>query len=638
MADRKIAGITVEIGGDTKKLNDALKGTNKKIKDTQAQLKDVEKLLRLDPTNTELLRQRQSLLAKAVGETKEKLDTLKAAEKEAQTQFKEGKISEEQYNALKREIIETESNLKSLEKSAKTSNAALEKVRTTTEKWAKTADTVAKNTRAISGAAAGFLGSMGALALKTAATADDINTMSRNSGFSTETVQEWMYAADRIDVSVDSIGKAGQKLTKAMKSTSEDTQAAFKRLGVSATDAEGAMRPVEDVFWDVVAALGQVENETERDQLAMQLLGGSAADLSGIIDDGGEAFHELAQEAKDLGLIMDQDALDSANELNAGIDKLKSTMAGAFSKVGAEIAEDLLPTMETLLGWVEQAVHWLGTLDGEQLKTIAIILAVVAAISPLASAISGILTLIGAVSTALEFLIANPIVAAIAAIIALVAVIATQGDKIQEILGKVDDFLQNIFARDFTEIFGPVLGTVINTFMVTVKNWWDSLKMIFDGIIDFIRGVFTGDWKRAWQGVVEIFTGIFERITQAAKIPINAVIAIINTALNHINGMIENINKIPGVNIGTIGKIPYMAEGGELIRGKAIVGEAGPELLTVDGGRTIVQPLTAAGPTYQNSQTFGNFYVTVNAGATDSPDSLADTIAERLQELIERRE
>lgn len=118
MADR-IKGITVEIGGDTTGLSKALSGVNKEISSTQKELRDVERLLKLDPTNTNLLQQKQRLLAQAVGETKTKLDSLKQAEVQVQSQFKEGKVSQEQYEALQREIIATEQSLKKLESEAR---------------------------------------------------------------------------------------------------------------------------------------------------------------------------------------------------------------------------------------------------------------------------------------------------------------------------------------------------------------------------------------------------------------------------------------------------------------------------------------------------------------------------------------
>ena len=116
---RDIKGLTVEIGGDTTGLQKSLKGVNTEIKTTQAELKDINNLLKLDPTNTELLQQKQKALADEIESTKEKLETLKAAEQQAQQQFAEGKISQEQYDALKREIIATEESLKSLETEAK---------------------------------------------------------------------------------------------------------------------------------------------------------------------------------------------------------------------------------------------------------------------------------------------------------------------------------------------------------------------------------------------------------------------------------------------------------------------------------------------------------------------------------------
>ena len=127
MANR-IKGITVEIGGDTTKLSKALEGVNKEIKGTQTQLKDVQKLLKLDPSNTELLSQKHKLLADAVSATKEKLEVLKTAAEQANTALANGEISQQQYDALQREIIETENELKRLTTEANNSHTALEKM------------------------------------------------------------------------------------------------------------------------------------------------------------------------------------------------------------------------------------------------------------------------------------------------------------------------------------------------------------------------------------------------------------------------------------------------------------------------------------------------------------------------------
>ncbi len=134
MAANRIKGITVEIGGDTTKLQTALKGVNTEIRNTQSQLKDVEKLLKLDPGNTELMAQKHRLLGEAVKETKEKLETLKTAAEQANDALARGEISQSQYDALQREIIETERNLRDLERQADRSAVALQKIAAMGEK------------------------------------------------------------------------------------------------------------------------------------------------------------------------------------------------------------------------------------------------------------------------------------------------------------------------------------------------------------------------------------------------------------------------------------------------------------------------------------------------------------------------
>ena len=134
MAASRIKGITIEIGGDTTKLQTALKGVNTEIRNTQQQLKDCEKLLKLDPGNTELLAQKHKLLGQAVEETKNKLETLKTAQQQADEALKNGTISKDQYDALQREIIETEQELKRLEEQANQSATALQKISATGEK------------------------------------------------------------------------------------------------------------------------------------------------------------------------------------------------------------------------------------------------------------------------------------------------------------------------------------------------------------------------------------------------------------------------------------------------------------------------------------------------------------------------
>ena len=599
----KIKGITLEIGGDTQALSKSLSEANSEISKTQKALKDVDKLLKLDPTNIDLLKQREKLLNNEIEATKKKVDALK----EAQRNMDAGGVDKtsDQYMVLQREIIAATQELDKLEAAAGKANATIAEIGATADKVASGASKVAKATKGMSTAAAGGLAAIGGMAYKAVTSADDLNTLAKQSGFTTAELQKMEYAADRIDVSMEDITSSAQKLKKNMGSSSGSVRKAFKQLGVNVRDSNGAMRDSTEVYWDVIAALGQIENETERDQLAMTLLGKNADSLAGIIDDGGAAFRALGQEAEDAGLILSQDTLDSLNQVNDKIDQVKATAQATMATTGAKALEAAMPVIESLITAIGRVLEFIGGLSAGQMQVLIVILAIMAAISPLASLISGIAsavsfvstTVIPALSTALSFLAANPIVLVIAAIVAVIAAIVLFGDQIQEIIGKVDEWLQGVFVKDWTEIFGPTIGEILNGFFATVSTVWESIKQILNGVIDFIKGIFSGDWERVWKGVVEIFDGIFQGIVAVAKAPINAVISLINSVIDKINGFIRMANKVTskvGITIGEIDNIPYLAKGGILSRGSAIVGEAGPELLTVAGGKSIVQPLTAS--------------------------------------------
>ena len=407
MAGSRIKGITVEIDGNVTKLQDALKSVDKSLKDTQTSLKDVNKLLKLDPTNTELLRQKHDLLGKAVDDTKDKLKK----EKEALEQLKKGDDTAENrkaQDALQREIIQTEKDLEKLEKEYRQATPAL-------QKFAAESKNVAEKTKLVSAAAGGLGLAMIGNAYKSAQAADELNTLSRNLGISVEELQKMQYASDLVDVSVDQMAGSMSKLTKQMGSNA----AVFGELGINIYNADGSMRDATEVWYESLEALSQVENETLRDQLAMQLFGKSAMDLSGIIDDGGAGLKAYGEEAEAAGLILSQDAVDGANRFNDAVDKLRATAGASFMEMGATLAETLAPALEKIVEEVSKVLQWFSDLDGETQTLILTILAVVASIAPLATAFSNITTIVGGVSKAFTFFTspAGMVVLAIGAIV-----------------------------------------------------------------------------------------------------------------------------------------------------------------------------------------------------------------------------
>lgn len=638
----KIRGITIQLSGDTTGLTKSLNDANKEIKNTQSQLKDVERLLKLDPKNTELLRQKQELLGKAIGETNTKLETLKKAEDTMKSQGVDQ--NSEQFMALQRDIAATEGELKKLTDEAGKTVSAFDKVKAATDKIAQGAKNVADKTKGLSlagGAVAGGLLATGKNAIQTA---DDLETLAKRSGLSTDMLQKFAYASDMVDVSTEELVSAMTKMKKNMG----DNPAAFEALGVSVTNADGTFRGLEEVFYDSLAALSQIGDETERDLAAMDLFGKGADTLATIIDDGGVGLQEYGAKAQELGLILSEDTIGKLTATCDQLDEMKARTTATLAEVGATLLENLAPAIETIIEKIGEVVNWLGTLDSDTLNTILVVAGVIAAISPIASIVAGISSAIGVLSSAISFLLANPIVLLIAGIVALVTLIATKGDQIKEILQKVDSFLQNIFVKDWSKQFG-VLGDLLNAFFKIVGGVWDSIKSIFSGIIDFIRGVFTGDWRRAWDGVKQIFSGVFNALLTIAKAPLNLLIGLVNGLIDGLNFLIRGINKIGfdvpdwvpiiggkkfGFNLKEIGKIAYLAQGGILSSGTAVVGEAGPELLTMNNGRAVVQPLT----NNTTNQNYGGVTLNIYGAAGQSVQELAEIIMDEIGDATRRQE
>lgn len=464
-AGRDIKGITIELDGDTTKLTKALEGVNKSLKDTQSQLKDVNKLLKMDPTNTELLRQKHELLGKAVQETKEKLEKQRTAMEQLQ---KSGSTEENraQQDALQREIIETEQKLKELDSAYVQSEPHLAAF---AARSAEVAEKTEKVSKAAGIAGAALLGN----AVHAAQTADELATISKQTGLSVEELQRMQYASELVDVSVDDMTGSMKKLVKQMSSGSKT----FETLGVSIYDSNGEMRGATDVWYESLEALSKVNNETERDALAMDLFGKSAMDLAGIIDDGGQALREYGDEAEALGLIVSEDAVASANEFNDAMDRLKGRASAAFFEAGAALATSLVPMLETLIDKVTAVLQWFSDLDGQTQTLILTILAVVAAISPLASMFANITSVVGGLHNAVTFLM-SPFGAAILTFGAVVAA----GVLLYKNWDTVKEKANELFNTVKTKFDGikKAISDAINGAKKAVSDGIDAIKRKFN--------------------------------------------------------------------------------------------------------------------------------------------------------------
>lgn len=502
----RIAGITIEIGGDTTKLQKALKGVDSQLKTTQSNLKDINKLLKLDPGNTELLTQKQQNLQKAISGTKDRLQQLK----DAQGQVAKGT---QEWDALQREIIDTEQQLKSLEKEYRNfGSVALQQISAVGQKLQEAGGkltALGQKLTPISGAAAGLVTGLAGLGYKAVTAADDLNTLSKQTGLSTDSLQKMQYASDRVDVSVDTITSSVTRLKKNMAGAPD----AFADLGVAVTDANGNMRDAESVFFDTLKALSQIENETERDQRAYDIFGKSADELAGIIDDGGAALRAYGKEAEDLGLIMSGETLDAINETNDAIDKSKAQLSAAALRLGATVAQGLAPVVEKLAAGIEKVTQWLQKLTPEQTNMIMTVGAVVAAVAPLLiiggkiiAGIGTLLTLAPALGAAFTFL-TGPVGVAIAIFGALLAAgiaIWKNWDEIKakalEIWGNLVEGWNNFkeqlsnsiheFGESAKQSFQQTWDNIKNT----VSNTWESIKNFVSNGVEKIKSLVNFEW------------------------------------------------------------------------------------------------------------------------------------------------
>lgn len=530
MSSSAIKGITVEIGGNTMGLNKALGETNREINNTQSELKQVNRLLKLDPTNTELLKQKQTLLAQSISETDKKLKTLQEAEKQANKQFKGDEAGKESYRTLQREIVATKEKLESLKSQSNKTQLSLQKI-------SSVSGSVSSATKGVSMAAGGAIIGIGAMAVKAGEAADNINTLSKQTGLSTDEIQKMQYASELVDVPLETITGSLAKMTKNMGSTSKETQKAWQTIGVSTTDASGHMRNTTDVFYDTLEALSKVKNGTERDQLAMQLFGKSANDLAGIVDDGGASLKKYGDEAKNSGKIMSKDALNGANDFKDGIDKMKASATADISKIGSSIAKDLLPLLQNIISAVSNVAGWFSNLSTPMKIIIGVVVGLVAVASPLAgviSAVSGTLALMKTATfgqviaqTALNgSLLACPltwIVIAIMAVIAAIVILYNNCSGFRDFINKAFEVVKQGF------IFA------INT-----------IKTAFFAVVNAI--------KTAFEAVVNFFKTLFEVNMQVTMTVISAVkegfIFAINTVKNGFTTAVNGIKTVFGTVVG----------------------------------------------------------------------------------------
>ena len=670
-----IKGITIEFRGDTTKLDKALRQINNETKAIDRELRQVDKALKFNPTSVELWRQKQQLLTQKISETKEKLTLLK--NEQARMDAAGVDKNSQEYRKLQREIIETESKIRTFEgQLRKVGNVSL---RAASEQFKDMGNKLTAAGHAMQGlsmAAAAVTAAIGALTVKSGQWADDLNTMSKIYHISTEELQKYAAAAGLVDVDVETIAKSHTKLEKSMASAADGTgenAEAFEKLGVSVTDSNGELRESDEVWQDVISALGDVENETERDALAMQLMGKSAAELNPLIEDGGETYKNLSDTMAKYGLdFIDEETLEEANEFNDALDTIKAIGLVALQQIGTQLAAYLAPAMEKVVDLVGRLAEWFSNLSPRTQAIIAGIAAVVAIMAPLllglgklSFAISSIMSLMSTLGPAIGGLMSGsllPIIAIIGAVIAIGVLLYKNWDLVKAkaiafknaVVKTFNDFKTKVITT-FNNVKSAVQNAIatmvssvvarIHAFKTTVSTVFNAIKTAISTAVDNIKTKTVSTFN----AVKSTVSTIWNNIKSAIVTPIQAAVETVRSAIEKIKSIINGAHlslphfKLPHFRInggrlpwGIGGKgtppsinVDWYAKGG-IFNGPSLigVGEAGSEA---------VVPLDKFWDKLDQMQGGQNIVININ-GANKDPREIAEEVKRVLiRETNQRR-
>lgn len=272
------------------------------------------------------------------------------------------------------------------------------------------------------GVLAAIVGTLGKLTIETSQLADELLTMSMTTGLSTDKLQEFRYASELIDVSMDTLDGSMTKMIRSMneaRNGSANAEEAFKKLHVRFKEGNGALRDADTVFYEIIDALGKMRNETDRDAIAMQIFGRSARDLNPLIEQGSDALKEYAQQAHETGYVIDNNTLQKFGALDDLMQKFTNTTKTLKNSLSVALLPALTGFMEVISG-----------IPPEVLQTLTGLVLVIATVVSMAKAFKEVSTVIvtftgglGSADTGISKTTLK-IMGIVAALIALAAIIA----------------------------------------------------------------------------------------------------------------------------------------------------------------------------------------------------------------------
>ena len=460
-------------------------------------------------------------------------------------------------------------------------------------------------------AAAG--GGLLALAKSTANAGDEIQKMALRTGFSTEALSEYKHAAELSGTSLDSVEKAVKRMQKGLLDAERGMSTAtnaLDSLGLSVADLQG-LSP-EEQFDKMAMALASIEDPSRRAALAQEVFGRAGTELLPMLDAGADGIAEMRQEARDLGIVFDQEAADAAAQFNDDLDRLKKSFGGVFQELGKKliplfvdelipaIKENIIPLVKDFGEWIGKLIEWFANLDPKWQKIILGAIGLAAALGPVLVAIGKIITAIGVIVPIVAKIItaikvvggviggvaAGPIaliVAAIAALIAIIVLAIKYWDEIVAAFKAGWEWLKNVFQKwweGFTEFWGGVWEKVKEVLLAAwewikdlflqyhpiglVITHWDTIKDFFSGLWDRVKEIFSGAMQAIgnfitdkFNAVVGFLTGIRDKIIGVFQAVKDRILSIWNGIVGGIKSVINKIISAINGMIGGLNKVKF---------------------------------------------------------------------------------
>ena len=549
-------GLKIGVEGE-KEFKKALSDINSSFKVLGSEMKLVDSTFDKQDKSVASLAAKNEVLTKQIDAQKGKVETLRSALDNATASFGENdkrtqawavqlNNAQARLNDMERELDSNKKAIDSVGDEMKSAEDKTDKFGDELEKTGKQADDSGGKFDKLGGIVKGVGAAMGAafvaigaaavgagkalvdMTVDAAAFADDMLTQSTVTGMSVESLQAYSYAADLVDVSLDTLTGSMAKNVKSMSNAADGSAKyadAYKKLGVSVTDANGNLRDSEEVYWETIDALGKVSNETERDALAMQLFGKSAQDLNPLIAQGSEGIAALTEEAKRMGAVMSEETIEKLGKFDDSVQRLKQGSEAAKRVLGTV----LLPQLQTL---ADDGVSLLGDFTSGMVEAGG-------DFNKISEVIGN--TIGGLVNMLME---------------SLPQIIQVGMDIVMSIGGAITDNLPIII-----ECASTIITTLLEGFVAALPQLTEgALSLVLtltQGIIDNLPAII----EAAIQMIVTLATGIAEALPQLVPAVVQTITTVVQTLIENLPLILDaGLQLLLGLTQGILDALPMLIE------------------------------------------------------------------------------